>query len=202
MVALVVFNLSIAYSQKTETDSSSIAEVFQETIGPMNSSILQRGENDTIYSLFADLPIYTLILHKGMIVKLEILQKLRATSEYDKKGRLTSIYINDTLSLIRTNITITFKFHPRSGRIKSGESYVINTLDGANFSYSSKGEMQYVYNYNLGNKSGYCWEAMKHNNYRYDMYYLNKKADTWGAFNKNHKIIAWFSEGGVKYHIK
>ena len=202
MMTLIVLNLSIAFSQENVIDSSSRSEASKKTTEILNSSILQRGENDTIYSFFGDIPVYTLILNKGMIVKLEMQEKLRATSEYNKKGRLSSIYINDTLSSFRVKIEITFKFHPKNGRIKSGESYVINKLDGAYFRYSSKGKMKYVHNYNIGVKSGYCWEGMKHNLYRYDIYIRNQKYDSWGVFNKKHKLVAYFSKGGVEYHIK
>lgn len=200
-VFLMIINTFYAHSQINSEDSIIPKYFFDGNSRLGEKSILLRGENDTIYSFISTVPIYRLILHEGTIIKLDIVQRLKTKNEYNNKGLLTSIIIEDTLDYYRHNlINIRFSFHPKNGKLKNCSSYFMGKLEGANFQYSSKGKMEYVFDYVYGFKWGYGWECQKHGMYKYEIYNKGVKIDSYGFYSRKHRLIGYMSRNGINYH--
>jgi hypothetical protein len=200
LVILFLFGKNIAFSQLTKKDSIIPNYFFEGNSRNVNKSILQRGDNDTIYSFIGTIPIYRLIIHKGRIKKFDLIERLKMLNIYDKKGRLVNIMIEDTLRIFKSKVSIKINFYPRTGRIKSCTSRFLEKLEGANFSYSSRGKMLFVFDYNFGKIWGYGWQICNRKTYRYDIYYEDKVTGSTGLFDNKHKLLAFMSVNDIDYH--
>lgn len=187
-LCMFIFQLPLFAQAPNDTDF-----ITKEGWRNLNVSVFKTGAQDTIYSFIGDSLLYTLILNKGKIQSLDIHHPMSCIIRKNKRDKIRWLEYKDTDSTsIFFGLEVTFDFW-RSGRILACNSNMNNIPDGTSFSYSYKGYLIALREFNLGYVEGKAWEWKSRKTYGYTTYVHGIPNGKTAIFNRKHEII-WQGE--------